>query len=243
MSPTTTEDGNATATAGVTVTVPVVQLHSLGRTFPSTPPVRALSQVELSVERGSYVAIVGPSGSGKSTLLNVVGLLDRPTSGTYLLDGIDTASLADAHRAGLRSERIGFVFQSFHLLSHRSAVENVMLGGLYQGIARRLRRDVALEALDRVGLSARSNFLPTRLSGGERQRVAVARALAARPSLMLCDEPTGNLDSANTVAMLDLFDDLLADGLTIMVITHDDEVARRAQRRVRIVDGTLREIE
>jgi putative ABC transport system ATP-binding protein len=243
MSATTTANGEVTAHAGRTTAAPVVQLRALGRTFPSTPPVRALSQVDLSVERGSYVAIVGPSGSGKSTLLNVVGLLDRPTSGTYLLDGIDTASLADAHRAGLRSERIGFVFQSFHLLSHRSAVENVMLGGLYQGIGRRMRRDVALEALDRVGLTARANFLPTRLSGGERQRVAVARALAARPSLMLCDEPTGNLDSANTVAMLDLFDDLLADGLTIMVITHDDEVARRAQRRVRIVDGTLREIE
>ena len=142
-----------------------------------------------------------------------------------MLDGIDTASLADAHRAGLRSERIGFVFQSFHLLSHRSAVENVMLGGLYQGIARRVRRDVALEALDRVGLSARSNFLPTRLSGGERQRVAVARALAARPSLMLCDEPTGNLDSANTVAMLDLFDDLLGRRLD----DHGDHPRRRGR--------------
>jgi putative ABC transport system ATP-binding protein len=222
---------------------PVVELRGLCRTFPSTPPVRALNQVDLSVERGSYVAIVGPSGSGKSTLLNVIGLLDRPTEGTYLLDGIDTATLSDAHRAGLRSERIGFVFQSFHLLSHRSAVENVMLGGLYQGIARRTRRQIALEALDRVGLAARAGFLPTRLSGGERQRVAVARALATRPSLMLCDEPTGNLDSANTVTVLDLFDDLLADGLTIMVITHDHEVAMRSQRRVSIIDGTLREIE
>jgi putative ABC transport system ATP-binding protein len=223
--------------------VPVVELRSLGRTFPSTPPVHALSGVDLTVSHGSYVAIVGPSGSGKSTLLNVLGLLDRPTAGTYLLDGIDTATLSDAHRAGLRSERIGFVFQSFHLLSHRSAVENVMLGGLYQGIPRRLRRQIALEALDRVGLTERASFLPTRLSGGERQRVAVARALAARPSLMLCDEPTGNLDSANTVTVLDLFDDLLADGLTIMVITHDHQVARRAQRRVSIVDGTLTEIQ
>ncbi len=221
---------------------PVVELRQLGRTFPSTPPVHALSQIDLSVGQGSYVAIVGPSGSGKSTLLNVLGLLDRPTSGTYLLDGIDTATLTDAHRAGLRSDRIGFVFQSFHLLSHRSAVENVMLGGLYQGIPRRQRRQVALDALDRVGLAPRANFLPTRLSGGERQRVAVARALAARPSLLLCDEPTGNLDSANTRTMLDLFDDLLADGLTILVITHDHEVALRAKRRVSIIDGMLTEI-
>jgi putative ABC transport system ATP-binding protein len=224
------------------VAAPVVEFIGLGRTFPSTPPVHALSGVDLVVEQGAYVAIAGPSGSGKSTLLNIVGLLDRPTAGTYLLDGIDTAALTDAQRAALRSERIGFVFQSFHLLSHRSAMENVMLGSLYRGIPRRQRRASAIGALDRVALGNRKGFLPTRLSGGERQRVAVARAIAAQPSLLLCDEPTGNLDSANTVAILDLFDELRADGLTIVVITHDDEVARRAQRRVRIVDGMLHEV-
>jgi putative ABC transport system ATP-binding protein len=227
---------------GHPIAAPVVEFIGLGRTFPSTPPVHALSGVDLVVERGAYVAIAGPSGSGKSTLLNIVGLLDRPTAGTYLLDGIDTAVLTDAQRAALRSERIGFVFQSFHLLSHRSAMENVMLGSLYRGISRARRRTSAVGALTQVGLGHRASFLPTRLSGGERQRVAVARAIAAQPSLLLCDEPTGNLDSVNTVAILDLFDELRADGLTIVIITHDDEVARRAQRRVRIVDGVLHEI-
>jgi putative ABC transport system ATP-binding protein len=224
------------------VTSPVLRMEQLSRVFPSTPPVEALRRIDLVVDRGEYVAIVGPSGSGKSTLLNVIGLLDRPTDGSYVLDGIDTASLSDAERAAVRSERIGFVFQSFHLLSHRSALENVMLGGLYQGVRRTERRRMALDALQRVGLGERTGFLPTRLSGGERQRVAVARALAGRPSLMLCDEPTGNLDSVNTGAVLDLLDELRANGLTILVITHDSEVATRAQRRVSIVDGTLREI-
>lgn len=222
---------------------PVLRLSGLRREFASDPPVVALDDVDLTVEAGEYLAIVGPSGSGKSTLLNVLGLLDRPTSGRYELDGIDTAALGDRGRAALRAERIGFVFQSFHLLPHRSALENVMLGCLYQGVRRSSRRARSLRALQRVGLSPRTGFLPTRLSGGERQRVAVARALAAEPSLLLCDEPTGNLDSANTVAVLDLFDELLASGLTVVVITHDVDVAARAQRRVRIVDGTLTEID
>lgn len=219
----------------------VIELDRLSRTFGSSPPVRALQQVHLTVEQGDYLAIVGPSGSGKSTLLNVLGLLDRPTRGRYLLDGIDTASLGDAARAALRSQRIGFVFQSFHLLPHRSALENVMLGALYQGISRRERRRRASEALERVGLAHRASFVPTRLSGGERQRVAVARALVAQPSLLLCDEPTGNLDSVNTAAVLDLFDELLASGLTIVIITHEADVAARAHRRVRIVDGRLQD--
>jgi putative ABC transport system ATP-binding protein len=221
---------------------PVVRLAGLSRLFDSDPPVVALDAIDLAVAGGDYLAIVGPSGSGKSTLLNVLGLLDRPTSGTYELDGIDTGELSDRERAALRAERIGFVFQSFHLLPHRSALENVMLGCLYQGVRRSIRRDRAGEALERVGLARRTGFLPTRLSGGERQRVAVARALAAQPSLLLCDEPTGNLDSVNTVAVLDLFDELLADGLTVVVITHDNDVAQRAQRRVRIVDGTMTEL-
>jgi putative ABC transport system ATP-binding protein len=228
--------------AGATTIANVIHLDRVGRTFGTSPPVHALRRVELTVARGDYLAIVGPSGSGKSTLLNVLGLLDRPTDGTFWLDGIDTGSLGDAARAALRAERIGFVFQSFHLLPHRSAMENVMLGALYQGIGRRERRRRAIDALDRVGLSRRATFLPTRLSGGERQRVAVARALVARPSLLLCDEPTGNLDSVNTDAVLDLFDELLATGLTVVVITHDHDVATRAQRRVRIIDGRLSEV-
>jgi len=222
---------------------PVLRLAAVRREFESDPPVVALDVVELTVGTGEYLAIVGPSGSGKSTLLNVLGLLDRPTAGVYELDGIDTGALSDRERAALRAERIGFVFQSFHLLPHRSALENVMLGCLYQGVRRTVRRERALQALTRVGLARRTGFVPTRLSGGERQRVAVARALAAQPSLLLCDEPTGNLDSANTIAVLDLFDELLASGLTVVVITHDHDVAERAQRRVRIVDGTLTEID
>jgi len=221
---------------------PVVEFRDVTRLFDSEPPVRAMNSVNLLIAPGDYVAIVGPSGSGKSTLLNTIGLLDRPTSGSYLLDGIDTSALSDRERAALRSDRIGFVFQSFHLLPHRSALENVMIGSLYQGIPRRERRRRAVSALARVGLINRAGFLPTRLSGGERQRVAVARALAARPSLLLCDEPTGNLDSVTTIAMLDLFDELLDDGLTIALITHDQDVARRARRRVRIVDGSLEEL-
>jgi len=221
---------------------PVIDLVGITRTFGSSPPVHALRDVDLRVARGDHLAIVGPSGSGKSTLLNVLGLLDRPTTGTFHLDGIDTSALGDGARAALRAERIGFVFQSFHLLPHRSAMENVMLGALYQGIGRRERRRRAVDALERVGLSHRATFVPTRLSGGERQRVAVARALVARPSLLLCDEPTGNLDSVNTAAVLDLFDDLLATGLTVVVITHDHDVATRARRRVRIIDGRLSEV-
>ncbi|HSJ91576.1 MAG TPA: ABC transporter ATP-binding protein [Ilumatobacter sp.] len=219
----------------------VIELRSVSRVFDSTPPVHALRAVDLTIQAGEHLAIVGPSGSGKTTLLNVLGLLDRPTSGTYLLDGIDAGTLTDAQRAGLRAARIGFVFQAFHLIAHRSALENVMFGGLYQGVNRLERRRRAIDALARVGLSHRAGFRPDRLSGGERQRVAVARALAVEPSILLCDEPTGNLDSVTTASMLELFDGLVADGLTVCVITHDLGVAERAARRVRIVDGELSE--
>jgi putative ABC transport system ATP-binding protein len=229
-------------TVGAPPAPPVLRLTDVRREFESDPPVVALDDVNLAVNQGDYLAIVGPSGSGKSTLLNVLGLLDRPSSGTYELDGIDTSTFSDGELAALRAERIGFVFQSFHLLPQRSALENVMLGSLYQGVRRAERRRWALDALDRVGLAHRSGFLPTRLSGGERQRVAVARALSTQPNLLLCDEPTGNLDTANTEVVLDLFDALPSAGLTIVVITHDSEVARRAHRRVRIVDGALTEI-
>ncbi len=224
-------------------TPPVVELRDVSRVFPTEPPVHALREVNLTVHDGDHLAVVGASGSGKSTLLNVLGLLDRPTSGEYLLDGIDTGSLKDRDRAGERGRRLGFVFQSFHLLPHRSVEENVMMGELYRGGRRVGRAERAMAALQRVGLGHRVGFLPTKLSGGERQRVAIARAIVGQPSLLLCDEPTGNLDSANTVSVLSLFDQLRSEGLTILVITHDEHVAAHAQRRVRMMDGVLMEID
>jgi putative ABC transport system ATP-binding protein len=221
------------------MTAPVIELDGISRTFPADPPVQALKDVRLRVERGEYLSIVGPSGSGKSTLLTTLGLLDRPDAGSYRLDGIETTSLADGPLTALRGSRIGFVFQAFHLLPHRSVVDNVALAELYQRIERRGRTRRAEAALARVGLSHRTRFRPDRLSGGERQRVAIARALLGEPSLLLCDEPTGNLDNANTGAVLDLFDELRAQGVTLLVITHDDAVSQRADRRVRIDDGVL----
>ena len=222
---------------------PVVEVRQLSRTYGSDPPVEALRGVSLTIGGGDWLAVVGPSGSGKSTLLNILGCLDRPTDGLYLIDGIDTSALSEGQRAALRATLIGFVFQSFHLLAHRTAIENVMLAEVYNaGGDRRGRRDRALLALERVGMQDRRDFLPTKLSGGEQQRVAIARALVGSPTLLLCDEPTGNLDSVNTEALLALFTELGRDGLTIVVITHDEDVAARASRIVRIVDGQLTEV-
>ncbi|MEU4572500.1 ABC transporter ATP-binding protein [Nonomuraea sp. ATR24] len=219
---------------------PVIRLTDVSREFPADPPVRALHRVSLSVAKGDYVAVVGPSGSGKSTLLNTLGLLDRPTSGSYRLDGIETTTLKDGARTRVRGSRIGFVFQAFHLLPHRTVLENVALAEVYGG-DRRNRWRRAERALERVGMTHRAGFMPGRLSGGERQRAAIARALMGRPSLLLCDEPTGNLDSRNTALVLDLLDELREQGHTIVVITHEDEVSARAGRRVRITDGILTE--
>ncbi|MGW6895564.1 ABC transporter ATP-binding protein [Streptomyces sp. NPDC054919] len=214
-------------------------MRGLGLTYPGPPPVTALRPCDLRIERGEFVTIVGPSGSGKSSLLNIAGLLDTPTRGTYFLDGIDTAAADEAQRAALRSERIGFVFQSFHLLPHRSAQDNVELAMLYRSTPRRARSRRAAAVLTRVGLEHRAHALPTQLSGGERQRVAIARALVAEPSLLLCDEPTGNLDTETASAVLDLLDRLHEDGMTIAVITHDAQVAARGQRTITIRDGVL----
>jgi macrolide transport system ATP-binding/permease protein len=220
----------------------VLELNKVGRQFGSEPVVRALVDVDLWLAPGEWLAITGPSGAGKSTLLNILGCLDRPTSGVYLFDGIDTARLSDKERAGLRSRRVGFVFQSFHLLPHRSVLENVMLAEVYRKQSQRGRRERALAALERVGLSHRVDFLPTKLSGGERQRVAIARALVGSPSLLLCDEPTGNLDSKSTRDLLNLFESLNQQGLTLVIVTHDENVANRAGRRVHIIDGSLTDI-
>jgi putative ABC transport system ATP-binding protein len=220
---------------------PVLELTGLSRTFEGEPPVHALRDVNLAIWPGDWLAVVGPSGSGKSTLLNILGLLDRHTSGTYHFEGVDVDTLDDLARAGLRGRRIGFVFQSFHLLAHRTVLDNVMLAELYIGAPRKGRRDRAMAALERVSLTDRAGFLPTRLSGGQRQRAAIARALIGEPSVLLCDEPTGNLDSRNAEAVLDVFGDLSDGGLTLVVITHDEHVAGRARRRVRIIDGELGE--
>ena len=220
-------------------TTKVLELIKIGRQYGTEPPVHALVDVDLSLQRGDWLAITGPSGAGKSTLLNILGCLDQPTSGSYRIDGIDTTKLTDKERAGLRSQRIGFVFQSFHLLTYRSVLENVMLAEVYRSQSQAGRRERALAALQRVGLSHRVNYMPMKLSGGERQRVAVARALVGSPSLLLCDEPTGNLDSKSTASLLDLFEKLNQEGVTIVVVTHDENVAKRAFRRVHIVDGAL----
>jgi len=220
---------------------PVVELRQISRTYGSDPPVHALRGVDLTVERGDAIAIVGPSGSGKSTLLNVVGCLDRPSSGTYLIDGQDTAELGESELSALRGRLIGFVFQTFNLLAHRTVLENVMLAEVYLGIAREGRRERALAALERVGIEQRADFPPKKLSGGQQQRVAIARALMGSPSLLLCDEPTGNLDTVNSASVLSLFEELVDDGMTMLLITHEEAVARRMPRRTSITDGCLTE--
>jgi putative ABC transport system ATP-binding protein len=220
---------------------PVIRLASVAYTYRGPPPVRALKPVDLVINRGEHVAVTGPSGSGKSTLLNLVGLLDRPTEGTIEIDGMDVGTAPERDRAAVRAHRIGFVFQSFHLLPHRTAVENVMLAQVYADQPRRKRHGTALSALAQVGLAERANALPTALSGGERQRVAIARALVNRPSLLLCDEPTGNLDTTTTQELTELLESLHQAGATLLVITHNPAVAARAQRRVTIRDGQVEE--
>ena len=221
----------------------MLKLDKIGKVYRTTEvETQALNDVSLQIDAGEFVAVMGPSGCGKSTLLNILGCLDRPTAGTYLIDGIDAASLSDEQRASLRARRIGFVFQTFHLLSHRTALENVMLAEVYRGGEREGRAERAMASLDRVGMGKRRDFFPTKLSGGEQQRVAIARALLGSPRLLLCDEPTGNLDSVNTASLLKLFDGLAAQGLTLVVITHDEDVAAHARRLIRIVDGQLTEV-
>ncbi|MET8257741.1 ABC transporter ATP-binding protein [Micromonospora sp. NPDC005205] len=219
----------------------VIAMRGVGLTYPGPPPVAALHPVDLTVEQGQYVTVVGPSGSGKSTFLNVAGLLDRPTEGVFELDDIDVGGLRERERTALRGARIGFVFQSFHLLAFRTATENVALAQLYSGVPRAVRLAAARAALERVGLAHRADALPATMSGGERQRVAIARALVHRPSLLLCDEPTGNLDTTTAHAVLELLDNLHSDGMTLIVITHDPNVAIRGQRTVTIRDGHLYE--
>lgn len=222
----------------------LIEIAELGFVYPGPPPVHALTSVNITVATGEYVALVGPSGSGKSTMLNVLGLLDRHTSGNYLLEGADVLSMRDAERTELRSTRIGFVFQAFHLMPHRTAWENVSLALMYRkGTAPSVRRERAVAALDRVGLRDKVNAYPTQLSGGRRQRVAIARACVGDPALLLCDEPTGNLDSETATRVLEMIEELHTQGQTVVVITHDEAVAARAHRRIRVQDGRTAEIE
>lgn len=221
------------------MSTPVIDTRGLAKTYPGDPDVHALLPTDLLVHPGDYLAVGGRSGSGKSTLLNLLGLLDTPTAGSYRLDGIDTHALDENERTALRGLRIGFVFQDFQLLPAHSAADNVALGLLYTGVHPRARADAAHDALARVGLTRRAEALPTTLSGGERQRVAIARALVGDPSLLLCDEPTGNLDSHNAARILDLIDELNDTGTTVVVITHDQTTAARAHDNLTIRDGLV----
>ena len=218
---------------------PVLELDAVTKSYPSEPPVVALDGVSFAVRSGELVAIVGPSGSGKSTLLHLMGTLDRPSSGTVRVTGLDLSGLSDRELAALRATRIGFIFQQFFLAEHSSALDNVADGLLYAGLASGERRELAAEALERVGLTSRGRHRPTQLSGGERQRVAIARAVAGRPAIVLADEPTGNLDSTTGNSILSLIEELHREGATIALITHDHAIAGRLPRKVEMLDGRI----
>jgi len=222
----------------------VIKLSGITRTYRiGGSPLHALQSFDLEVPDGDYMAIMGPSGSGKSTLLNILGCLDRPSSGSYQLDGREVAQLGEAELTRVRRHRIGFVFQTFHLVPRLSATANVELPMVFAGVGRAERRERSGRALDAVGLSDRAGHRPDQLSGGERQRVAIARAVVMGPSIVLADEPTGNLDSKSGDEVIRLLETMNDDGLTLIVVTHDPDIGSRARTRIRLVDGRLAELE
>jgi len=223
-------------------TAHLIEMHELTRVYQLGPQeIYALRGVDLIIEQGEYVAIMGPSGSGKSTLMNIIGCLDTPSSGRYLLDGVPVETMNDDELAAVRNKKIGFVFQTFNLLARTTALQNVELPLIYAKIPRAQRRELAEEALTAVGLADRMGHQPNELSGGQRQRVAIARALVNKPSLLLADEPTGNLDSQTGREILDLFRELHERGNSIIMVTHEDDVAREARRVIHIRDGRVKD--
>lgn len=218
----------------------VIQLENITKTYGMTDTqVQVLKGVNLSIQEGEYCSIMGTSGSGKSTMMNIIGCLDRPTSGNYYLDGIEVGTLSDDELADIRNLKIGFVFQQFHLLAQLSAIENVMLPMVYAGVAAKEREERAADALTKVGLGNRMENRPNQLSGGQQQRVAIARAIVNRPVLLLADEPTGALDSRTTEEVMQIFTDLNRDGITVILVTHEPDVAKKTQRIVYFKDGEV----
>lgn len=221
---------------------PLIRVEDLHKIYnPGENEVRALDGVSLEIQKGEFVAIIGHSGSGKSTLMNLLGCLDTPTYGTYFLNGRDVSRLSDNALSEIRNRAIGFIFQGFNLIPNLDAVENVELPLIYRGLGKQKRRRIAIQALKKVGLGARMNHKPSELSGGQQQRVAVARAIAAQPPIILADEPTGNLDSRSTQEIMDILKALNSGGRTVIVITHDDDIAGQVNRVVRIIDGKIEE--
>jgi putative ABC transport system ATP-binding protein len=212
----------------------IVKTYQIGSVF-----VRALRSVTIDIKRNEYVAIMGPSGSGKSTLMNLVGCLDTPTSGSYILNGIDVSKMEDDYLAEIRNKEIGFIFQTFNLLPRYTALENVTLPLIYAGFSKADREKVAIDTLNQVGLSDRMDHKPNELSGGQRQRVAIARALVNNPSIILADEPTGNLDSKTSIDIMRLLDQIHKDGNTVIVVTHEEDIAKHAARIIRLFDGEV----
>ena len=218
----------------------VIKIRSIFRDFPlGQEVVKVLKGIDLDIEKGEYVALMGPSGSGKSTLMNLLGCLDTPTSGQYKLNGIDVSSMSDDALADIRNKEIGFVFQTFNLLPRTTALDNVALPMVYGGYGKQKRHERASEVLNDVGLSDRMDHRPNQLSGGQRQRVAVGRALVNNPSIILADEPTGNLDSKTSLEIMQLFDDIHRAGNTVILVTHEEDIASRAERIIRLRDGVI----